>query len=426
MFSLRPLILKAYMSIAILTSGYALTTTKYSSIIYLLCLAGLVLFFVQISVQNNGVKTGKFLIALLLLAAMLLPAIASVMINTNKEDVVSLFKLVLAITFGAVLFLSFDFRSFQSAFSNMMLAICAISLPGYMLANFTDLLSKLPVIINVNEVGYRFALIFISFDGFMQYRNVGVFWEPGIFSTMIFCALVADLYSENKASMVRTSIFLVALATAFAGSGLILFAIYMALVLSKPAKQGSNNLYGRTLPIVAVILAAYAGASFVVDAQLDAYSFLERLTGKITNPGETQSERFLSPFVSLQVFIEKPIVGWGLHSALEEYGELSNGIVLTSTSAYLMAAIGISGVLFTLIPVLGIAMAGSLSLFARILLIFSYLFITNKEPHVYFTLTYALMFFSLAALSDSSPHSKRGVYGAAPFREEPASGPRGP
>ena len=403
----RLIISNTYMAIAILTSGYALATTRYSPIIYLFCAAGFVLFIIRTATSNGRINPRKAQLALLLLSSLLLPAVAGLAINSTIENTFSFFKLALALTFGAVLFLSFDFRNFQNTFCNAVFAICIISLPGYLLTNFTDLLDNLPVVTNINEVEYKFAIFFISFDGFLQYRNVGVFWEPGIFATMIYCALLADLYSENKASVLRTTIFLIALTSTFSGAGIILFVLYTALVFSQPPRHGKNNLRGHILPIFAIILTAFVAALYVANTQPEAYTYLERLAGKLTDPEDTQSTRLLSPITSLKIFLEQPILGWGLTGAIEKYREINDEIALTSSSAYLMSAIGICGILFTAIPIIGIARAKKINFFSRLTLIFAFLFIANKEPHIYFTLSYALIFFSLeTSLKDGSknPH----------------------
>lgn len=398
MLSEHRIIPKALMVIAILTSGYALTTTKYSLVLYLLCLAGILIFLLELIAYRKKLKTLKLLSALSVLMVFLIPAFAGTLINATEENFISLLKFSLALIFGAVLFLYFEFEKLKKTFSNTVLIVCVVSLPGYLFANFSDLLAPLPVITNVNGVEYKFAAFFISFDGFLQYRNTGVFWEPGIFATMIFAALVADLYSSNKANALRTAVFLIALISTFSGAALILLAAYALLVIFKKNQRGDKNLIGRVVPTVFVSFAACIIGLYLANSQPDAFVYIERLAGKITNPEETQSTRLLSPLISFQVFLDSPIFGLGFIGAIDEYRKLNNEIVLTSTSFYLMSAIGIGAILFTLIPVLSIARLGFLNLPTRSLLIFSFVFIVNKEPHTYFTVTYCLLFFSFLVL----------------------------
>lgn len=393
----RQFVSTAYMSIAILTSGYALTTTKFSLAIYLMCAFGLAIFLVRTSDRQGQIPRFKIKTTLLLLSSILIPATLSLIANPSTENSISFFKLSLSILFGAVIFLSYEAREFQRAFSNTILFISAISIPGYALANYTDILASLPAIPNTNEVTYRFAFIFLSFDGFLQYRNIGVFWEPGIFASMIFCALVADLYHQDKISTTRTSIFLIALATTFSGAAAILFAVYLTLTLTHPNKDANQPLSKRIQPIVLALGVAVAFLWYATVTQPETLGLLERLAGKLIDPEDTQATRFLSPIISLQVFLEKPILGWGLTGAVNEYTSLNDEIALTSTSTYLMSAIGIFGSLLTLIPIIGLAKLTELSRFARAILALAYMFIINKEPHAYFSVTYAIMFFLLAA-----------------------------
>lgn len=409
MLTERGVVPKVILLIAMLTSGYALTTTKYSVAIYLCCLVGVSILVVMLAARKFEVKARKFQVALFLLLVLLLPAVAGVIINPSQNNFFGLSKFFLALTFGAVLFLLFDFRVLQVLFSNAVLVICIVSLPCYMLANMTGFLDLLPVVNNVNDVGYRFALIFLSFDGFLQYRNIGVFWEPGIFATMIFSALLADLYSKGKMSALRVAIFLVALVTTFSGAGVILLFLYISLVSFYSPKQQSSRLWRQVAPVVAIAVAVFGSGLYVASFQPEALAYLERLAGKVISPEETQSARFLSPIIGFQVFLDRPVFGWGFASAIDEYRLLSDDIALTSTSAYLMSAIGVSGVLFTLLPILGVASQRSLNFPTRSLLIFSYLFVINKEPHTYFTVTHALAFFSLAALTSRGGRNEKAL-----------------
>ena len=413
MLTERGIIPRIFLIIAMLTSGYALTTTKYSPLIYLSCLAGGAIFAILLSVKLFEVKARKFQLALLLLLVLLLPAVAGTMLNAGEENISGLAKFTLAVTFGAILFLLFDFRALQILFSNTMLLICIVSFPLYLIANFTESIGLLPLVKNVNDVGYRFALIFVSFDGFLQYRNVGIFWEPGIFASMIFAALLADLYSNEKVNAFRVGVFLLALVTTFSGAGIIFFLMYASLVFFYPHRRNGNNLQKQIVPVFAIILIVCVFSLYMVGSQPGALAYLERLAGKITSPEQTQSARFLSPIIGFQVFLDRPVFGWGFAGALDEYRFLNDEIALTSTSAYLMSAIGVSGVLFTLLPILAVARQGSLNFPTRILLIFSFFFIINKEPHTYFTLTHSLAFFSLAVLMPKDGRNEKALGGRA-------------
>lgn len=405
MFSEHQIVAKTYMIIAILTSGYALTTTRYSSSIYLLCALGVALFLIRTLRQDGRINSRKSRIALILLSITLTPALISLFANPNTENAVSLFKLALTMAFGSVIYITFEFQDFQKLFADAIFVICTISLPGYILANFTENLAALPIIHNVNDVGYKFAVFFISFDGFLQYRNIGVFWEPGIFASMIFCALIADLYSHRKIGAIRTIIFFTALTLTFSGAGLILFATYAILAIAHPSEKNTRSFSNRVLPALLIILIALISVLHTAQqSESDIFTHVERLASKLTDPEDTQSTRFLSPLVSFNVFLEKPLTGWGLAGAIEQYKLLNNEIALTSTSAHFISAIGVVGAFLTIIPIIGIIRTQQANFVSRLLLVFSYIFILNKEPHTYFTLTHALTFFLLS--ESLRPHNQ--------------------
>lgn len=385
------------MVIAILTSGYILTTTSLSPIIYLSCLAGITLFIFKTLPPVGRVHTKKFHIVLKLLAPITLLATATLVLNATPENIISQLKLGLALTFGAVLFLSFSFQCFAKSFSAVIFFVCIVSLPGYVLSNLTDLLSGLPSISNVNGVDYKFAFIFASFEGFLSYRNIGIFWEPGIFASMIFCSLVADLFLSENSSTKRTVVLLITLATTFSSAGLILLALYLGLLVSHKRTQNTRLKKARLLLPFVTLGIVYCFIFLTIDSDSTTYSNFTRLLEKILDLEEAQSTRLLSPITSFSVFTEKPLFGWGLSSALEQYTAINHDIALTSTSIYLLSALGISGLFFTAIPLIGVFRIEQTSILTRTLLAISYLFIVNKEPHTYFTLTHTLIYFLLAA-----------------------------
>lgn len=396
MISERQLTSTIFVVIAILTSGYALATTVYSPLLYIGCLIGSTIFLIRATIKQNGMDATKFRVILILYVSIMIPAIASVVVNARIENAISVFKLALVMTYGAVLYMHFSFKSLSKIFADAIFVICIISLSGYVLTNFTDLLANAPTISNVNNVDYKFALIFLSFDGFLQYRNIGVFWEPGIFSTMIFCALLADLFFAECTNIKRTIIFFITLVTTFSTAGLILFSLYVGLVISHQKNQNPRFYKNRSIQSIVILAIACGVGIYAIDLDLDTYSKFARLFQKLFDAEDNESTRLLSPITSLYVFFEKPILGWGLVGALERYKYFNDDIALTSTSVFLISALGIAGILFTVLPIIGVIRLNHVNVVTRFLLIISFLFIVNKEPHVYFTLTYALLYFSLS------------------------------
>lgn len=112
----------------------------------------------------------------------------------------------------------------------------------------------------------------------------------------------------------------------------------------------------------------------------------------------TTYTRLNAPLVNLELFIQKPIFGWGFTGAAAQYSSYMNNrlVAQTSTSTQIMSAIGFLGIIYTLmclLPVFSKRKLAHLSLIDKTIIFASLLLIVNKEPHIYFAITWLILFY---------------------------------
>ncbi len=101
----------------------------------------------------------------------------------------------IVISFGIVI--SYDLKAILIIFKRVMISISLVSLLGYILSNYSEILTFLPTITNVNGYDYRIGFIF-NYIPIVSQRNFGMFWEPGIFATYLSVVLFMDVLDNKK------------------------------------------------------------------------------------------------------------------------------------------------------------------------------------------------------------------------------------
>lgn len=387
--------LTAFVSVTVMlaTSGYALVTTALSSRVYLLCAPAVAFVALAALIRRSAFPVSRYRTAIVGLGVSVCVALPSSILFPSAVNLQALGKFVLVEVFACIVFVSFPFAEIARRFSDAIVALSVISIGGYAAVVFGILPFELPAIENVNGMVYRSALLFFTFDGFLQYRNVGIFWEPGIFATMLFASMLVDLLVTESVRLWRLSVQLIALATTFSGAALVLLAIYACAAMTV---NGVPRLSVRTVlrGALVVVIALLVVVNIPVLEDGNAWAAV-RVFDKLSDVQGMQSTRLLSPIVSLETFLEKPVWGWGLGEGLLRYVALFPGNALTSTSGFFLAAFGVAGLFYSVSPLVGILVFPRLALATRVVLAAGYFFVVNKEPHTFFTITHIVNLYLL-------------------------------
>ena len=197
----------------IINSGYALYTIKDYAVYVNIVLC----FFIMIPIINyyKKNKIDKFLLmAIALIFIVIITYIVSGFTATN----VYLYYIT-SIFVGLGISIKYNFKDVCKIFVNVMTLISIISLVGYFLINYTDILSFLPIIKNRNNVAYAIGYIF-NYITIIPERNCGIFWEPGVFATFLIVAILFETcFKQKKANPLKIILFIVCIITTRSTAG---------------------------------------------------------------------------------------------------------------------------------------------------------------------------------------------------------------
>lgn len=307
--------------------------------------------------------------------------------NMWLDPILLLSKIVLAYAISRII----DFTRYSKFYSNTItilsgIAICiyflnesGISIPNYTYVGLND------------KITYHTIFLCSWFDSSVGRQCImGPFWESGLYSSMVIYALICEgRFTGEKPRKVSIGILLfgIFLSRSTAGYILAAFALYIIFFKSKKYRV-----------VVDIITFLITVAAFLFSSQIieTLVQWNPTVFWKLTEQSVTAKTRLFSPIACLLVFVRNPITGFGLSYATEQYNfykTVFNMDALTSTSAFMLAAFGIWGVVYTLFLCRGVWLQRQFGFSTRILLLAIFLMIVNKEPHTSILFTYIMMFY---------------------------------
>lgn len=200
----------------------------------------------------------------------------------------------------------YDFALFKVAYSNIIFFICIISLLGLLLYNIFPALMDVSRFTNENNYTVSNLYIFNISD---NYRNSGLFWEPGAFQIFINIAIIFELFKE-KQNVVKLVIFVIADITTFSTTAYIALAIIFLVGIIN-VKQLKNSFK------VAFALVTVGALVLFISFYDKLFGNVNSVFGKITyflsgGKSESAETRFYSITQPLKIFIEHPFFGVGV------------------------------------------------------------------------------------------------------------------
>lgn len=371
--------------IVILNSGYYRSTAKDS---YLPLILFMCFIFGAFFLKFPNVMEQKIDLTVTLLA---MGIVFSVLANPSLTNALSGFR-VLITMFCAYIFTHIvTLQDFVKYFTVQIKVIIVLSvlLQLLMLAG----VSNFPKLNNYYDL---FIVTTRSSD-----RACGVFWEPGVFSSMIVISMLFEYYiSKNKITVSGLLLYILGIYITKSAAGyLLLFIVLFGLVWQKTTKSNKKHFY--TIIFIAIIVSVAITYEnivvFLVDLNPDVFEKL------IETNSATTSTRINSPLINLQIFLDKPVFGWGFTGSSAEFLQRVHSIndtkivAQTSTSTQIMASIGILGVVYTiafLIPAFSKKKLAQLPFETKALISICMLLIVNKEPHVFIVASWLVLFYT--------------------------------
>lgn len=287
------------------------------------------------------------------------------------------FLLRLYIAFMTASFFGYKFRE---VYFKVMVAVCAISIPFYILQ-----LSGFSVGYEIDR--YRSVLVYNFMHGD---RNPGMFWEPGALQGFIM--LVPLFYSDKLKQLWKTHkkgciLLFVALLTTQSTTGYITFAAFIFLTV---LLNGKMNIALKGFIITAVIgIFTYAWSQdFMGEKIMDEYEEAQTIEA-----GEASWSRIGAMQVDIFNIKRHPIVGNGFTDE-SRYGILSE--YMRGAGNGFSGAINMFGIPFMLLFFIGIFRnLTALPIVNRIVFIFVIILILNGEYMLNYPFFWSLLFIKI-------------------------------
>lgn len=390
-----------------LNSCSAVSTLKgYSSLCLpfalLACL--LLLMFTDVE-KNNTALTGGLLV-------FVLPVVFSALANFDSSNVVNSLTLLSCIFLAYLCVRKFGSILMCRIFVKLMCISAAMSLILYLATNLLRLNLPFPVLENVNGIHYKTIFIVSQYaetyiDGS---KSMGFLWESGIFASYLLLAIAIEFMVEEKASIRRLALLVIALFTTGSTAGYLILPIALTIGL---LKSGGRGRVAISVGIVIVVLWIFANYSAIQDVLVQINPTLFWKLGDAD--AVTKLTRLQSPSVCWDLFSANPIFGLGYGDALEAYSTVAASSAtidsLTTTSFFQLAAFGISGFAMWGITIYALTRTGRLPLSSGIMLVLLFVIIINKEPHTASVMTYILLFSFLSFTGKTSEKALNLHYG---------------
>ena len=340
--------------------------------------------FFKILKEEKKVPIPSFLT--MCFGTMILFAGLSFLFNQNKADNINTyisFILTLLITYFVLI--TVKHQTILKLFKNTMCIICIIDVVIFAYTFVSK--TFFPTFYYFSEYNVIGSHMFLSSDlvtslsinYFGKYRLYGVLWEPSTFGVVLVVALVCDLFSKDKYTILRSSLITVAIILTFSLSAYILYVFYLAILIAKKLKGDKPYYFVMIFMAVVVVLAIFMDpiTKFLANIFPSIFSKLDPTKGHLTS----LSTRWLSLRYYLMVFIKNPIFGFGGVTANEWYHSIRSGAVTADTSTFggLLASFGLAGVFYVGSLFFGVFVNKKLNAPLKILIAFAIFLSTSSQ-----------------------------------------------
>lgn len=307
----------------------------------------------------------------------------------TQDSMGSYFRVALIFLFAYYFTQEFSFFKFRKIFTKFVSVMCLIDTVIYFILQKVGQFSFLPIAYNSNGEGYRIGILFNYLLSHPE-RNAGIYWEPGLFATMIVLSFILDLLFEEQLLPWRIFIYHVCILTTASSAGIVLILFCDLILLNRFISTFSNNRavkYCIFFIVYAVLLFLFLN----LDAFLTATGLAEqRVYAKLLSNNMGSSARMQALVKNWNLFLKNPIGGIGISEAYRLASNFSD----TSTTTFMMVEFGIVGffpTLFVIKSIIGL----KTELVEIISTLTVFLCILNKEPHMGIAVVWILaLFFS--------------------------------
>ena len=286
-------------------------------------------------------------------ASILLFALLSFAFNKNKaENANTYISFILTISITYFVLVSFNPTFILKCFKNTFTVVVVLDLIIFAFTFFsktffpTFYYATDRAIIGSHTLISSDLLTSLSITYHGQLRLYGVLWEPSILGVVAVVALICDVFSKDKYTILRTIILTTAVILTFSLSAFLLYFFYIAIAICKKIK-GYKPYYfviGFFIVVVVVIIFSKPITNFLAN-------LLPSIFSKLASSRSTSfSTRLLSLKYYFMVFAQNPLFGFGGVTANSIYDTIRPESVTADTSTFGLAAasFGMAGIFYIL------------------------------------------------------------------------------
>lgn len=372
----------------ILNSGYLLLVTKDSKIAYFTIPVAAICTVIMMF-DYKKLKVGFLEIFLLCISLVLF--ISLVLNNESINSYIGFMSILITAYFISKYY---RLETFSKSYINIILGIVIISF----IFNFTISRFGVPgwtgtVYTTASDVPFYNLYLYFTpklTNASQIFRNQGVFWEPGLFASHIIIAMALEIcFSEKMSKRVLFLLFCGVISTLSTAGIMLLVFIYILYIDRKT--EGKNRVIWFFL-LTCLFFFGWINVQEIIST-LQYISM--PLFSKLTSGEITTVTRLNGPLLNLKLFVEEPLIGYGINGAnnrfiqeMFEYGVDSQ----TSTTTFILSAFGIIGSIYTVLWVFAIKNISRLNSVKKIVLFILLFIIINKEPHISIMSTWCILF----------------------------------
>ncbi|MBO5105936.1 MAG: hypothetical protein J6C29_03460 [Clostridia bacterium] len=299
-------------------------------------------------------------------------------------------------------------EEFEEAYIKWMRIIAIISLVCFVLGGVIKSIGIIPTVTNTADNTYK-TLFFtnIPVSNSLSRRNLGPFWEPGVYQYYLNIALIFVFHKEDKKMKYDVVLFIVTLLTTMSGAAILpLPFIFLAYVLNSKDRKNVK-------PYIYVIVFLFLGILLLQTGMFD--EIINKILGK-NDDGLSRGFRIGSAVANIKMAIQYPLFGADptlqgelraeTIQALNGYATEGNTNTLLGYASYF--GIFVAGYLWK--RLYGFCRQISATTFSTVCLFIAIFLMTSNENLILSALLYVLMFLKTEiSLSQKKREWKIGI-----------------
>lgn len=307
-----------------------------------------------------------------------------------------------------------DFDLFKESFIKVIVLIAAVSLVFFYIPALPDALPNIRFTERTVAGGYQWYVLyakFINTNNIWYSRNIGIFWEPGMYQGyLIFGMLLICMRKIRKRDIISLILLVLAVISTGSTTGYILLLMMILIFINRLlSRQSQAFRYTVVIILLVGILVLFNFSSNDILLSLLPSEAAQKLTDTGNASRNTRLYNILS---DAQLAFKNPFgiansqIDTVRELSMRQYSSDVDSSVTNSTMSMLLTYGMIPGILYFALNVFSCFKLDKDKLFC--LIVFAIMIITvNTEPH-YLCLFFTFIFYEWAIMSKESAENING------------------